>query len=1491
MVVGSNPSLASHKQLPGSVYSIGPKNNTQNLEALDKSSIQGWEKVVDCLNFDSQARLVETNKFLEFSPDLFDLNFFITVNDYTIINKFQGNEFVNLNMNFLLDGLINIGSIATLNNELQCSLYNLSDYLVNTLCKSVFIENDFDYIKKFSPFFSYKADMAIGELQVQYDEDAFKAPIVQDIATPDSKLYYPEPFIASPSFTHEEIWFIHILHYNYWLWFFFISLIMFYFITFINVVRWCNLRAKPKRETRGVSRSKCADLITACVPVSWAISIIISETVDATDYYDGFGTGEIVIGIRAYQWGWEYFYPKNIDLNYNVKPSYSTFIGNSIKYNNTTSNNLDLNVLWKYYQKKNNTAQLNSPAHLLLSPNDKLNSLNIIDFSNVGNSVAKDSNAFKKIQKFSKITTNNITQEITNDSQVFTKINNLYNDLFTVNNSSYSYGSDRQHNHASLDSFLPSFTTMVDSKGLSKFCDYSLNTKRNYFFEKSLTKLLSFTNLYNSNFERKSGVDGSNALVVQGLLLESSKNNNYLDSFFLKWIECFYNNYNYNNVSDAKIKVNPLKMVVKTDNLTKKLLKPLSTSKNMTADIDFSGKNTNFYTWTLFNDSKSYRFKDVTSSNLSFLTSEKNARLFLKKKNWRSNRDLTSETSLGLLQNEKLLPTNDLFLDYKSSKTKWLNQKVLKSLSSVKLVAPSEIRSPIMSSNIFLKGQSLDRVPKYFESDVPNMLSIKESSDYPNLPNTYWMTFWKNISLKHNYDLLVNNNSFLKLSYLPSVLEYIEYDFANWQAVESLEDSMWESTHSAFNHDEYINIKKNSLESQFYSKVQTKYNFLNRYDEESKYRFKKLYAVRPFLNTNFYGNKNDNLVISEENPLLPYSSTKPLSWYFFVNVDAEKNIENSYESLKTIQNIYFNDSQTLNFSKLNYTSTLPYTTVLDSFRAGYDENLWDFDSEQSLTSMIGFNNYTNSKTSNNIKLRSTAKNSIVTFNAIQKVYKSRFDDLRSNINFDDFTNSFTKYPFITENKSPYETMLLKNSSSFFNINYYKSFFKNNTSLLSELSKPNNIIFLDIPFLLSLKSDAARYMWFDWHARWSTIEVQPSSISRYSLAGLPYFSKKFEYSTNLSEELVDSENYLTKVSRARKNYMPNWAYSMYFYAKASNWFSDKIEGSISGDFNTTTSKILLKNARKYWKSYEIYNNNTKKTNLSNSALNRPNVVTWSPIRDLSSHYYSTSILIDILSKREYLYRQYLNNKLGLSSLPKPFTVSPRNTLLKEIQASYLFIDPTTYSSEATREFLYKNTSFLHYLFIKDFLKVTNTVFMHLNINFDTLSNYFVQLLGYKYDYKNLSKNLSLYKSQYRPMKKSVVNMIRLQATNAVAMPTEIRLHLLASSKDVIHSWAIPSAGIKIDCVPGYSSHRVSIFLTHGIFWGQCMEICGRYHHWMPIVVYFMKRDLFFLWCTHFMHYSDLDQTFNMNDKQLTDYLRLVSFDKTSWVDEINKSFGL
>jgi heme/copper-type cytochrome/quinol oxidase subunit 2 len=119
-----------------------------------------------------------------------------------------------------------------------------------------------------------------------------------------------------------------------------------------------------------------------------------------------------------------------------------------------------------------------------------------------------------------------------------------------------------------------------------------------------------------------------------------------------------------------------------------------------------------------------------------------------------------------------------------------------------------------------------------------------------------------------------------------------------------------------------------------------------------------------------------------------------------------------------------------------------------------------------------------------------------------------------------------------------------------------------------------------------------------------------------------------------------------------------------------------------------------------------------------------------------------------------------------------------------------------------------------------------------------------------------------------------------------MPVEVRLQILASSRDVIHSWSVPSAGVKIDCVPGYTSHKIFIFLMEGIYWGQCMEICGRYHHWMPIMVYFMRRDLFFLWCTHFIFNTNTTKAWDINDRAFSNYLPTASYSKSSWILDAN-----
>jgi hypothetical protein len=172
--------------------------------------------------------------------------------------------------------------------------------------------------------------------------------------------------------------------------------------------------------------------------------------------------------------------------------------------------------------------------------------------------------------------------------------------------------------------------------------------------------------------------------------------------------------------------------------------------------------------------------------------------------------------------------------------------------------------------------------------------------------------------------------------------------------------------------------------------------------------------------------------------------------------------------------------------------------------------------------------------------------------------------------------------------------------------------------------------------------------------------------------------------------------------------------------------------------------------------------------------------------VQSYNYTTSILIDILTKREYLYRQYFFNKGFTMNLPNYLTASPTNSLLQEVKSSFALIDPVSFSSEISREFLYQNTTFLKFNLVREFGNIAADTVNALPFNTNALTNYtFFYLLGTNKN-TNLGRNMELYKNQFRPMKKGVTNMIRLHATGAIAMPIEIRLHILASSKDVIHS---------------------------------------------------------------------------------------------------------
>jgi heme/copper-type cytochrome/quinol oxidase subunit 2 len=76
---------------------------------------------------------------------------------------------------------------------------------------------------------------------------------------------------------------------------------------------------------------------------------------------------------------------------------------------------------------------------------------------------------------------------------------------------------------------------------------------------------------------------------------------------------------------------------------------------------------------------------------------------------------------------------------------------------------------------------------------------------------------------------------------------------------------------------------------------------------------------------------------------------------------------------------------------------------------------------------------------------------------------------------------------------------------------------------------------------------------------------------------------------------------------------------------------------------------------------------------------------------------------------------------------------------------------------------------------------------------------------------------------------------LEVDQPLTLFTRSYYKLLVTSDDVIHSWALPSLGVKIDACPGRLNEVILQIKDCGIYYGQCSEICGYYHGNMPIVV--------------------------------------------------------
>nr|UFZ12984.1 cytochrome c oxidase subunit II [Protohermes flavinervus] len=91
-----------------------------------------------------------------------------------------------------------------------------------------------------------------------------------------------------------------------------------------------------------------------------------------------------------------------------------------------------------------------------------------------------------------------------------------------------------------------------------------------------------------------------------------------------------------------------------------------------------------------------------------------------------------------------------------------------------------------------------------------------------------------------------------------------------------------------------------------------------------------------------------------------------------------------------------------------------------------------------------------------------------------------------------------------------------------------------------------------------------------------------------------------------------------------------------------------------------------------------------------------------------------------------------------------------------------------------------------------------------------------------------------------------NFRLLDVDNRIILPMLSQIRVLVTATDVLHSWTIPALGVKIDATPG-RLNQTSFFINRpGLFYGQCSEICGANHSFMPIVIESVSTNSFINW---------------------------------------------
>nr|YP_011017731.1 cytochrome c oxidase subunit 2 [Heterosiphonia pulchra]WQF69554.1 cytochrome c oxidase subunit 2 [Heterosiphonia pulchra] len=124
-------------------------------------------------------------------------------------------------------------------------------------------------------------------------------------------------------------------------------------------------------------------------------------------------------------------------------------------------------------------------------------------------------------------------------------------------------------------------------------------------------------------------------------------------------------------------------------------------------------------------------------------------------------------------------------------------------------------------------------------------------------------------------------------------------------------------------------------------------------------------------------------------------------------------------------------------------------------------------------------------------------------------------------------------------------------------------------------------------------------------------------------------------------------------------------------------------------------------------------------------------------------------------------------------------------------------------------------------------------------------------SYEYsDYVNSENDFINFDSYMVPEDELDLGQLRLlEVDNRMVIPIKTHIRIIVSAADVLHSWAVPSLGIKCDAIPGRLNQTSLFVKREGLYYGQCSEICGLNHGFMPIVVEAVKLPNYIFWISN------------------------------------------